>query len=468
MPIWKGRITEEQMDHFRSEVDGKGLSSYPHPWLMPDFWQFPTVSMGLGPLQAIYQAHFMKYLINRGLMPDQGRKVWAFLGDGEMDEPESLGAISLAGRENLDNLVFVINCNLQRLDGPVRGNGKIIQELEGSFRGAGWNVIKVVWGRHWDKLFAEDKDGALQQLMDEAVDGDYQNCKNKGGAWTREHFFGRYPETRKMVEGMSDEDIWHLNRGGGHDPYKVYAAYHEAVNTTGRPTVILAKTVKGYGTGASGEAANMTHSLKKLPIDDLKQFRDRFSLPIKDDVLEELPYYKPDDDSPEMIYMHKRRETLGGFIPQRRRKSDVALTIPELSAFQTILEGTGDREVSTTMVLNRILGVLCKDKSLGSHIVPIVPDEARTFGMEGMFRQLGIYSSAGQKIRAPGCRAVDVLQGVQGRSDSGRGHQRGRSSCGLDCGSDLLQQQQHPDDSVLCVLLHVRFPAHRRSGMGVG
>ncbi len=392
----EGRITEEQMDHFRSEVEGKGISSYPHPWLMPEFWQFPTVSMGLGPLQAIYQAHFMKYLINRGMMPEQNRKVWAFLGDGEMDEPESLGAISLAGREHLDNLIFVVNCNLQRLDGPVRGNGKIIQELEGVFRGAGWNVIKVVWGRHWDNLFAQDQSGMLQQLMDEAVDGDYQNCKNKGGAWTREHFFGRYPETRELVEGMSDEEIWHLNRGG-HDPYKVYAAYHEAVNTTGRPTVILAKTVKGYGTGASGEAANITHSLKKLPLEDLKQFRDRFSLPLKDEELEDLPYYKPDADSPEMRYMLERREKLGGFIPQRRRNTDVKLEIPALAAFKAVLDGTGEREVSTTMLLNRILGVLFKDKSLGSHIVPIVPDEARTFGMEGMFRQLGIYSSAGQK-----------------------------------------------------------------------
>ena len=391
----EGRISEEQMDNFRSEVDGKGLSSYPHPWLMPDFWQFPTVSMGLGPIQAIYQARFMKYLINRGLMPEQGRKVWAFLGDGETDEPESLGAISLAGREHLDNLIFVVNCNLQRLDGPVRGNGKIIQELEGVFRGAGWNVIKVVWGRHWDPLLAEDRDGSLQQLMDEAVDGDYQNCKSKGGAWTRENFFGRYPETKKLVENLSDEDIWRLNRGG-HDPYKVYAAYHEAVHTTGKPTVILAKTVKGYGTGATGEAANVTHSIKKLPLEDLKQFRDRFDLPIKDDELEGLPYFRPDIDSPEMLYMRKRREHLGGFIPQRRRNSDIKLTIPELSAFDAILAGSGEREISTTMAFNRILGVLLKDKSLGSHIVPIRPDEARTFGMEGMFRQLGIYSAKGQ------------------------------------------------------------------------
>ncbi|WP_281646431.1 pyruvate dehydrogenase (acetyl-transferring), homodimeric type [Parendozoicomonas sp. Alg238-R29] len=392
----EGRINEDQMDSFRSEVDGKGLSSYPHPWLMPDFWQFPTVSMGLGPLQAIYQAHFMKYLINRKMMPEQGRKVWAFLGDGEMDEPESLGAISLAGREHLDNLVFVVNCNLQRLDGPVRGNGKIIQELEGVFRGAGWNVLKVTWGRHWDPLFAQDKDGILQQLMDEAVDGDYQNCKNKGGAWTRENFFGRYPETLKMVENMSDEDIWRLNRGG-HDPYKVYAAYHAAVNHKGAPTVILAKTVKGYGTGATAEAANVSHSVKKLPVEDLKNFRDRFDLPIKDDEIEEIPYFKPDPDSPEMVYMRRRREKLGGFIPQRRRNTDVQLPIPELSAFDAVLKGSNGREISTTMAFNRVLGVLVKDKTLGKHIVPIIPDEARTFGMEGMFRQLGIYSAHGQK-----------------------------------------------------------------------
>ena len=392
----EGRLTEEQLDNFRSEVNGKGLSSYPHPWLMPDFWQFPTVSMGLGPLQAIYQAHFMKYLINRDMMQEQNRKVWAFLGDGEMDEPESLGAISLAGREKLDNLVFVVNCNLQRLDGPVRGNGKIIQELEGVFRGAGWNVIKVVWGRHWDPLFANDKNGAMQQVMDEAVDGDYQNCKAKGGAWTRENFFARDPEALKLVEHLSDDDIWRLNRGG-HDPYKVFAAYHAAVNHTGQPTVILAKTVKGYGTGSSAESANVSHSVKKLPIEDLKHFRDRFDLPIRDDELENVPYYKPDPDSPEMVYMRKRRENLGGFIPQRRSKTNVKLLMPELKAFEAVTKGSGERQISTTMALTRILGVLTKDKTIGKHVVPIVPDEARTFGMEGMFRQLGIYSAEGQK-----------------------------------------------------------------------
>ncbi len=388
----EGRLSEDQLNHFRREVDGKGLSSYPHPKLMPEFWQFPTVSMGLGPLQAIYQAHFMKYLQNRELIETNNRKVWAFLGDGEMDEPESLGAISLAGREKLDNLIFVVNCNLQRLDGPVRGNGKIIQELEGVFRGAGWNVIKVVWGRHWDPLFAEDKNGLLQQRMDECVDGDYQNYKAKGGAYTREHFFGKYPELKKMVEHLSDEDIYKLNRGG-HDPYKVYAAYHEAVNSD-RPTVILAKTVKGYGTGG-GEAANTTHSLKKLPLEDLKNFRDRFDIPLKDEELADLPYYKPADDSPEMVYMRKRRENLGGYLPQRRTQS-ASLDVPELDAFEAVLKGTGDRAISSTMAFVRILSILSKDKNIGKHLVPIVPDEARTFGMEGMFRQMGIYSAEGQ------------------------------------------------------------------------
>ncbi|WP_067582416.1 pyruvate dehydrogenase (acetyl-transferring), homodimeric type [Endozoicomonas ascidiicola] len=391
----EGRLSEDQLDNFRQEVDGKGLSSYPHPKLMPDFWQFPTVSMGLGPIQAIYQAHFMKYLINRGLAQEQNRKVWAFLGDGEMDEPESLGAISLAGREKLDNLVFVVNCNLQRLDGPVRGNGKIIQELEGVFRGAGWNVIKVTWGRHWDPLLAQDKNGKLQKIMDEAVDGDYQNCKAKGGAWTRDNFFARDPEALKLVENLSDDDIWRLNRGG-HDPYKVYAAYHEATHHTGQPTVILAKTVKGYGTGATGEAANISHNVKKLPVDDLKHFRDRFDLPIKDEEIENLPFFKPDADSPEMKYMRQRREKLGGFIPQRRVETDVKLEIPGLDAFEAVTKGSGEREISTTMAYVRILGALAKDKNIGKYIVPIVPDEARTFGMEGMFRQLGIYSAVGQ------------------------------------------------------------------------
>ncbi|MCX4026120.1 pyruvate dehydrogenase (acetyl-transferring), homodimeric type [Endozoicomonas sp. SM1973] len=389
----EGRLTEEQLDSFRQEVDGKGLSSYPHPWLMPDFWQFPTVSMGLGPLQAIYQAHFMKYLDNRGMAPANNRKVWAFLGDGEMDEPESMGAIGLAGREKLDNLIFVVNCNLQRLDGPVRGNGKVIQELEGQFRGAGWNVIKVVWGRHWDPLFAEDKEGLMQQRMDECVDGDYQNYKAKGGAYTREHFFGKHPELLDMVSHLSDDDIYKLNRGG-HDPYKVYAAYHAAVNHTGQPTVILAKTVKGYATGSSA-SANITHSVKKLPLEDLRSFRDRFDIPIKDEDIERVPYYRPDPDSPEMVYMRKRRESLGGYVPQRRTRS-TSLPAPDLKAFEAVTKGSGEREISTTMAFVRILGALVKDKNFGKNVVPIVPDEARTFGMEGMFRQLGIYSSKGQ------------------------------------------------------------------------
>ena len=390
----EGGLSEEQLDKFRQEVDGDGLSSYPHPWLMPDYWQFPTVSMGLGPLQAIYQAHIMKYLDHRGIASRGSRKVWCFAGDGEMDEPESQGAISLAGRENLDNLVFVVNCNLQRLDGPVRGNGKIIQELEGVFRGAGWNVIKVVWGRQWDPLFEKDKLGLLQQRMDEAVDGEYQNYKSRSGAYTREHFFGKYPDLLKIVEDLTDEDIFRLNRGG-HDPYKVYAAYEAATTHSGQPTVILAKTVKGYGLGPAGEAQNYTHSVKKLDLEGLKDFRDRFDIPISDADLDKVPYYRPPEDSTEMRYLKQRRSSLGGSLP--RRKSDFeALTIPPLSVLKSLLKGTGDREISTTMAFVRILSTLIKDKQIGERIVPIVPDEARTFGMEGMFRQLGIYSSGGQ------------------------------------------------------------------------
>ncbi len=390
----EGRLTEEQLDNFRQEVDGKGLSSYPHPWLMPDYWQFPTVSMGLGPIAAIYQAHVMKYLTSRGLLDNSDRKVWAFLGDGETDEPESLGAISKAGRENLDNLIFVINCNLQRLDGPVRGNGKIIQELEGIFRGAGWNVIKVVWGRHWDALLQADRDGLLQQRMDEVVDGEYINYWGRGGAYTREHFFGKSPELLKMVEHLSDDDIMALNRGG-HDPFKVYAAYAEAVKRNGKPTVILAKTVKGYAFGSSAEAQNATHSVKKLDIAGLKLFRDRFNVPIPDDQLESVPYYRPAEDSLELRYMRKQRQALGGHVPQRRAQS-YSLSIPDLSMFAPQIQGTGDRDISTTMAFVRMLTTLCKDKEIGHRVVPIVPDEARTFGMEGMFRQLGIYSSEGQ------------------------------------------------------------------------
>ena len=393
----EGLLTEEQLDNFRREVDGKGLSSYPHPWLMPDFWQFPTVSMGLGPIQAIYQAHFMKYMENRELIPSQQRKVWAFLGDGEMDEPESLGALALAGREKLDNLVFVINCNLQRLDGPVRGNGKIIQELEGQFRGAGWNVIKVIWGRRWDALLARDDKGLLRKRMEECVDGEYQAYKKNGGAYTREHFFGKYPELKAMVEHLSDEEIYDLNRGG-HDPFKVYAAYHAAVNHTGQPTVILAKTIKGYATGA-GEAVNKTHQMKKLDLESLKEFRDRFNMPFDDEQLAQLPFYRPDDNTPEMRYLRERREQLGGGrLPWRRPHADETLPVPELSLFDQFLkEGSGGREISTTMAFVRMLSALIKVDNLGEHIVPIVPDEARTFGMEGMFRQLGIYSAEGQK-----------------------------------------------------------------------
>ena len=390
----EGRFTEEQMDNFRQETGGNGLSSYPHPWLMPDFWQFPTVSMGLGPLAGIYQARFLKYLHDRGIADTSDRKVWVFCGDGEMDEPESQGAISLASREKLDNLIFVINCNLQRLDGPVRGNGKIIQELESNFRGSGWNVLKVIWGSYWDPLLAMDKDGLLKKRMEECVDGEYQNFKAKGGAYTREHFFGKYPQLKEMVAAMSDSDIWRLNRGG-HDPHKVYAAYNAAVNHKGQPTVILAKTVKGYGMGNAGEAQNTTHQQKSMDIESLKKFRDRFDLPITDEQVENLSFYKPAEDSPEMQYMAARRAAMGGFVPQRRRKGN-ALTVPELSAFENMLAATGEREISTTMAFVRILSTLVRDKQIGKYVVPIVPDEARTFGMEGLFRQLGIYSSAGQ------------------------------------------------------------------------
>ena len=390
----EGRLNEEQLDRFRQEVGEGGLSSYPHPWLMPDYWQFPTVSMGLGPLQAIYQAHIMKYLGYRGLADPQDRKVWCFMGDGETDEPESLGAIALAGREKLDNLIFVVNCNLQRLDGPVRGNGKIIQELEGVFRGAGWNVIKVVWGRLWDQLFEKDKHGLLQHRMDEAVDGEYQNYKSHDGSYTRKHFFGKYPELLKMVENLTDDDIWRLNRGG-HDPYKVYAAYAAAVAHKGQPTVILAKTVKGYGLGLAGEAQNISHQVHHLDLDALKEFRDRFDIPLPDSALEGVPYYRPKEDSPELRYLRERRKLLGGPLPQRKTEFE-KLEVPGLDAFESVTKGSGDREISTTMAFVRILSSLVRDKKIGDRVVPIVPDEARTFGMEGMFRQLGIYSSVGQ------------------------------------------------------------------------
>ena len=390
----EGRLQESDLDRFRREADGQGLSSYPHPWLMRDYWQFPTVSMGLGPLQAIYQAHVMKYLDSRGQLPMGDRKIWAFLGDGECDEPETLGSIALAGRESLDNLIFVVNCNLQRLDGPVRGNGKIIQELEGVFRGAGWNVIKVIWGRHWDPILEADDQGLLQQRMDEVVDGEYQNYKAKGGAYTREHFFGKHPELKAMVAHLSDDDIMRLNRGG-HDPYKIFAAYHAAVNHRGQPTVILAKTVKGYGMGDSIESENTAHQTKKLTVEALRRFRDRFDVPLSDAELEQMPYYRPKDDSPELRYMKRQRDALGGPMPQRRVAPE-GLPIPSLEAFKAVLDGSGERAISTTMAFVRILSALLRDKALKERIVPIVPDEARTFGMEGMFRQLGIYSSEGQ------------------------------------------------------------------------
>ncbi len=392
----EGRITEAQMDNFRQEALEDGLSSYPHPKLMPEYWQFPTVSMGLGPIQAIYQARFLKYLTDRGIKDCSEQKVYCYMGDGECDEPESLGAIGLAGREELDNLVFVINCNLQRLDGPVRGNGKIIQELEGNFRGNGWRVVKVIWGRHWDELLRKDKSGKLLQLMEETVDGEYQNFKQKGGAYTREHFFNKYPETAKLVENMSDDEINALNRGG-HDPLKVYAAYKAAEKTKDRPTVILAKTVKGYGMGEAAEGKNIAHGVKKVDVDSLRQFRDRFRIPFNDEELEKLPYYTFSEDSPEMKYMRERREELHGPLPQRRPKFTEKLEITPLEKFKPVLDGSGDREISTTMAFVRVLNVLVKDKKIGKRIVPIVPDEARTFGMEGMFRQLGIYSSEGQK-----------------------------------------------------------------------
>ena len=390
----EGRLSENQLDNFRREVDGEGLSSYPHPWLMPNYWQFPTVSMGLGPLQAIYQAHVMKYLDSRDLVPMKNRKVWAFLGDGECDEPETLGALSLAGREKLDNLIFVVNCNLQRLDGPVRGNGKIIQELEGYFRGAGWNVLKVVWGRLWDPLFAKDEDGLMQKEMDRTVDGEFQNFKAKGGSYVRESFFNKHPNLAKLVEGMSDQDIYQLNRGG-HDPFKLYAAYSSAVRHKGQPTVILAKTVKGYGMGTAGESENDTHSVKLLDVEELKHFRDRFGVPLSDEEVESVPYYRPPEDSPEIKYMRARRSLLGGYVPIRVESTE-QLKLPALSLFAAQLKGSGDRTISTTMAFVRLLSTLAKNKEVGDRVVPIVPDEARTFGMEGMFRQLGIYSSVGQ------------------------------------------------------------------------
>ena len=423
----EGRLTESQLDHFRMEVDGRGISSYPHPWLMPDYWQVPTVSMGLGPIAAIYQARNWKYLEGRGLMPKSDRKVWCFVGDGETDEPESLGAISVAGREGLDNLVFVINCNLQRLDGPVRGNGKIIQELEGGFRGAGWNVIKTIWGSYWDPLLARDTTGKLRQLMMETVDGEYQNCKAFGGKYTRDNFFGKYAETAALVANLSDDDIWRLNRGG-HDPHKVYAAYHVASTTTGMPTVVLAKTVKGYGMGAAGESLNPTHGTKKMEDEDVRAFRDRFSIPVTDAQLadNQVPFYHPGAKSPEVEYLIERRRALGGFLPQRRRKATQSLEVPKLETYERLLKSSGERENSTTMAFVQMLNITLRDKQVGPRCVPIVADEARTFGMEGLFRQIGIYSPHGQKYKP-----VDRDQLMYYREDNaGQVLEEGITECG--------------------------------------
>lgn len=393
----EGRLTEDQLNHFRQEVDGKGLSSYPHPKLMPEFWQFPTVSMGLGPLMAIYQARFLKYLHARGIADTSKRKVWVFCGDGEMDEPESLGAISLASREKLDNLIFVINCNLQRLDGPVRGNGKIIQELEGDFRGSGWNVIKLIWGGYWDPLLASDKEGILRKIMEDTVDGEYQAFKANDGKFVRDHFFGKHPKLLEMVSRMSDDDIWRLNRGG-HDPYKVYAAFSAASQHTGQPTVILAKTIKGYGVGDAVQAKNPSHQQKKLDIETIREFRDRYGIPVPDDQLEKIPYFKPAEDSPEMLYLHERRKALGGYLPKRRTKADEHLKAPALEVFRPVLEPTAEgREISTTQAFVRVLNQILRDKDIGPRVVPILADESRTFGMEGLFRQIGIYAPEGQK-----------------------------------------------------------------------
>ena len=391
----EGRLNEKQLDNFRQEVKPGGLSSYPHPWLMPNFWQFPTVSMGLGPMLAIYQARYMKYLINRGLIKDEGRKVWAFLGDGEMDEPESLGAIGLAAREKLDNLIFVVNCNLQRLDGPVRGNGKIIQELEGSFRGAGWNVIKVIWGSYWDSLLANDKTGHLVKIMNETVDGEYQAMKARNGAYVREKFFGKFLETRELVSSLSDKDIWKLNRGG-HDPHKVFAAYDKATKNVGSPTVVIAKTIKGYGMGKTGESVNTTHQTKKLDVDDLMYYRDRFDVPLTDNQVRNIEYYKPDEKSVEIKYLKERRLQLGGFIPERSTFSK-PIKAPPKDIFDNMKVSTGEKEMSTTMALVRMLTNLLRDKNVAQRLVPIIPDEARTFGMEGFFQKIGIYAHEGQK-----------------------------------------------------------------------
>ncbi|MEE4240309.1 MAG: pyruvate dehydrogenase (acetyl-transferring), homodimeric type [Desulfopila sp.] len=390
----EGRLEEEQLDHFRQEVDGRGLSSYPHPYLMPDFWQFPTVSMGLGPMAAIYQARFMRYMESRGLRQAGDRKVWVFMGDGESDEPESLGALTVASREKLDNLIFVVNCNLQRLDGPVRGNGKIIDELEGRFRGAGWNVIKLIWGSEWDKILQRDKEGLLLRKLGAMVDGDYQTIRARGPEYLREKVFGDDPKLQALVEDISDKELWQLSRGG-HDPRKVYSAFSAATRTTGKPTVILVKTIKGYGMGHSGESVMVAHNVKKMDLESLKAFRDRFHVPLQDEELEKLPFIKPESGSAEEKFLQERRKAMGGPVPCRQ-SSDIVLESPDAKVFAALFKSSKERELSTTMAFVRLLGALVKDKNVGRYIVPIIPDEARTFGMEGLFRQLGIYAPSGQ------------------------------------------------------------------------
>ncbi len=461
----EGRLSEEQLTRFRSEVGGDGLSSYPHPWLMPDYWQFPTVSMGLGPLMAIYQARFMKYMHNRGLIDMADRKVWAFLGDGEMDEPESRGAIDLAAREGLDNLIFVVNCNLQRLDGPVRGNHKIVQELEGDFRGAGWNVIKLLWGHGWDALLENDTTGRLRQLMDETVDGDYQTFKSKDGAYIREHFFGKYPETAALVEDWTDDEIWSLRRGG-HDPQKVYTAYRHAVETKDQPTCLLIKTVKGFGMGSAGEGQNITHQQKKMAENQLREMRDRFQIPVSDEDLPKAPFVVL--NNAQKSYLAERRKELGGEFPKRHWRDAPKLEIPELKKFEGQLKGTGDREISTTMAFVRVLTTLLRDKAIGKFVVPIVPDESRTFGMEGLFRSIGIYNPLGQLYTPQDAdQMMYYKESTDGQVSAG-GHQRSRRHGRLDRGGDLLFQPRRADDPVLHLLLDVRLSADRRPGLGRG
>ena len=464
----EGRLSDDQLVNFRQEVGGKGLASYPHPWLMPDFWQFPTVSMGLGPLMAIYQARFLRYLHGRGLADTAPRKVWVFCGDGEMDEPESLGAISLAGREKLDNLIFVINCNLQRLDGPVRGNGKIVQELEADFRGAGWNVIKCLWGSGWDALLAKDNEGKLRQLMDECVDGEYQDFKSKDGAYIRKNFFGRYPETAAMVEDWTDAEIWALTRGG-HDPVKVYAAYKAAVDHKGQPTVILAKTVKGYGMGSAGEGQMIAHQAKKLGHEALKSFRDRFKIPVSDTDLDTVPFLRFPEGSKEMNYLRERRAALGGYLPARRRKSE-SLVVPPLSSFRRAPESDrgGPRDLDHDGLCPDSDRAPARQESRAPHVVPIVPDESRTFGMEGLFRQVGIFSQVGQLYRPAGRRSAHVLPRGSERPDPSGGHQRAGRDGLVHRRGHLLFDLQRADDPLLHLLFDVRLPARRRSRLGGG